>query len=129
VSEAIVSVDTSKVQEGKLEELQVAVSELVEFVDKNEPRPVAYSVYLNDDGTLMTVIQVHPDSASMEFHMDVAAPVFTKFKELITLSAIDIYGKPSAKLVEQMRQKAHMLGNAPLALHELQGGFSRLDVR
>jgi len=29
-------------------------------------------VYLNEDGTQMTVVHVHSDSASLEFHMRVA---------------------------------------------------------
>lgn len=126
MSEPIVSVDSSEVHEGKLEELQTAMKELVEFVDANEPQPIAYNVYLNGDGTRMTVVQVHPDSASMEFHMNVAGSAFPKFSELVTLSRIDIFGKPSDKLLEQMRQKAQILGDAALVVHELHAGFIRL---
>jgi quinol monooxygenase YgiN len=129
MSEPIVSIDSSEIHEGKLEELKTALKELVEFVDANEPQPIAYNVYLNEDGTRMTVVQVHPDSASMEFHMDIAGSAFPKFSELLTLSTIDIYGKPSDKLLEQMRQKAQMLGDAALAVHELHAGFIRLGDR
>jgi hypothetical protein len=129
VSEPIVSIDSSEIHEGKLEELKTAMKELVEFVDTNEPQPIAYNVYLKGDGTGMTVVQVHPDSASMEFHMNVAGSAFPKFSELLTLSRIDIYGKPSAKLLEQMRQKAQMLGDAALVVHEPHAGFIRLGDR
>lgn len=125
MSEPIVFIDSSEIREGKLEELKMALKELVEFVEANEPRPIAYNVYINEGGTLMTVVQVHPDSASMEFHMKVAGPAFPKFKELIKLSAMDIYGRPSDSLVEQMRQKAQMLGNARVVVHELHAGVSR----
>jgi quinol monooxygenase YgiN len=129
MSEPIVSIDSSEIHEGRLEELKTAMKELVEFVDANEPRPIAYNLYLNEDGTRMTVVQVHPDSASMEFHMDVAGSAFRKFLEFLTLSRIDIYGKPTARLLEQMRQKARMLGNAALVVHELHAGFTRLPAR
>jgi hypothetical protein len=56
MSEPIVVIDRSEVREGKLEEL-------------------------NHEGTRMIVLQVHPDSASMAFHMCVAAPAFAKFGE------------------------------------------------
>lgn len=129
MSEPIVTVDSSEIHEGKLEELKTAMKELVEFVDANEPQPIAYNVYFNEDGTRMTVVQVHPDSASMEFHMNVAGSAFPKFSELLTLSRIDIYGKPSDKLLEQMRQKAQMLGDAALVVHEQHAGFIRLGDR
>lgn len=127
-SEPIVSVDSSEILEGKLEELKTAVKELVEFVEANEPRTVAYNVYFSEDGARMTVLQVHPDSASMEFHMKAAGPAFPKFKELIKLSTVDIYGKPSPSLLEQMRQKAQMLGNATVLVHELHASFKRFGV-
>ena len=73
--ELVVSVDCSEVREGRLEELKTAIKELVEFVDATEPQPIAYNVYFSDDGTRMTVLQVHPNSGSMEFHMEVAGPV------------------------------------------------------
>ena len=65
----ILVIDSSRVREGKLEELKAAIDELVQFVETNEARPLAYNVYLDEDGATMTVTQVHPDSASMERHM------------------------------------------------------------
>jgi quinol monooxygenase YgiN len=76
MSDPIVFVDTSEIREGRLEELRRAVAELAEFVETNEADPISYQVFFSDDGRLMTVLQVHPDSASMERHMEVAGPVF-----------------------------------------------------
>jgi hypothetical protein len=84
-------------------------------------------VFFSVDGTRMTVLQVHPDSASMEFHMSVAGAEFAKVKDLLTLSAIDIYGRPSETLLDQMRQKAQLLGGAALAVHDLHAGFTRFS--
>ena len=124
----IVFIDSSEIREGKLEELKIALHDLVEFVESNEPRPLAYSVYLDESGTRMTVVQVHPDSASMEFHMKVAGPVFPKFVELVKLSSMDIYGTPTESLLEQMRQKVRMLGNATVIVHKLHAGFARFGT-
>ncbi len=128
MSEPLVFVDTSEVREGKLEELKTVIKDLAEFVRVNEPRPILYNVYLSEDGTRMTVIQAHPDSASMEYHMKLAGPVFTRFVELIKMSSMDVYGAPSDELREQMRQKALMLGAGGLTVHELAGGFERLGA-
>ncbi len=128
MSEPLVFVDTSEVREGKLEELKTVIKDLAEFVRVNEPRPILYNVYLSEDGTRMTVIQAHPDSASMQYHMKLAGPVFTRFVELIRMSSMDVYGAPSDELREQMRQKALMLGAGGLTVHELAGGFVRLGA-
>jgi hypothetical protein len=125
VSEPIVSVDVSDVPEGKLEELKTLMKELVEFVEATEPRPIAYQMFLDQAGTKMTVIQVHPDSESMELHMEVAASLFPRFSDLLTLLRIDIYGEPSDELVRRMRQKGRLLGDAPVVEHRLHAGFTR----
>jgi quinol monooxygenase YgiN len=129
MSEPLVFIDSSEIREGKIEELRTAINSLVEFVESNEPRPLAYNVYINEGGTRMTVVQVHPDSASMEFHMKEAGPAFPKFVELIKLSTMDIYGEPSDDLLEQIRQKVQMLGNATVVLHKLHGGFARFGIQ
>ena len=128
MSDLIVSIDWSGGREGKLEELQAAMKALVDFVDTNETRPLAYEVYFSGEGTRMTVLQIYPDSASMEYHMRVAATEFAKVKDLLSLSAIDIYGTPSEALLDQMRQKAQLLGGATLAVHDLHAGFTRFGV-
>ena len=130
MSEAIVYVDTSDVREGALEGLKAGIKELVDFVDANEPRLIAYSVYFNDDGTRMTVVNVHPDSASLEYHMEVAGPVFRQFVELVTLSSIRLYGEPSEKLLKQLHEKARVLGRGAVLVEveALHAGFDRFAV-
>jgi quinol monooxygenase YgiN len=126
MSEPIISLDTSLIREGRLDELKKAVAELVEFVRSNEPRPIVYEVYVDQTVSLMTVVQVHPDSASMEYHMTVAGPAFAGFAELVTLSTLDVYGKPSEELLELLRRKVQMLGDAAVTVHDLQAGFARI---
>jgi quinol monooxygenase YgiN len=129
MSDAIVYVDTSDVRDGALEELKAAMKELVDFVEANEPRLIAYNVYFSDDGTRMTVVHVHPDSASLEYHMEVAGPAFRQFVELVTLSSIHIYGEPSEKLLKQSHEKARLLGRGAVVVDAPQAGFSRFAVR
>jgi quinol monooxygenase YgiN len=126
MSEPLISLDTSLIRDGRLDELKEAVTELVEFVRSNEPRPIAYEVYFDETGSRMTVVQVHPDSASMEYHMTIAGPAFAGFAELITLSTLEVYGKPSEELLELLRRKVQMLGDATVIVHDLQAGFARI---
>ena len=129
MSNAIVYVDTSAVREGALEELKPAISELVDFVEANVPRVIAYNVYFNDDGTRMTVVHVHPDPASLEYHMEVVGPLFARFVDLVTLSSIHIYGEPSEKVLKLVREKATLLGHADVVVSAFHAGFARFAVR
>jgi quinol monooxygenase YgiN len=128
MSEPIMIIDSSEIREGKLQDVKRAIQELVDFVDANEPQAMAYNVYLNEDGTRMTVVQVHPDSASMEYHMKVAGPAFRQFMELVHLSTMDVYGKPSENLLALLGKKAQMLGTGVVAVHKLHAGFTRVHV-
>jgi hypothetical protein len=131
MSNAIVYVDTAEVREGALEELKTAIKELVDFVDANVPRLIGYNVYLSDDGARMTVVHVHPDSASLEYLMEVAGPVFRQFVELVTLSSIHVYGEPSEKVLKQLHEKARLLGRGAVVVEvdALHAGFTRFAVR
>jgi hypothetical protein len=125
MSDPIVFVDSSEIHEGKLDDVKVLIHELAEFVETNEPRPILYQVFLDQAGHTMTVVQIHPDSESMETHMDVARSVFSKFTGLLQMRRMDIFGKPSQALLDSMTKKAEMLGAAGVTVHDLQAGFAR----
>ena len=125
---AIVYVDTSDVRAGALEELKTGMKELVGFVEAKVPRILAYSVYFSDDGARMTVVHVHPDCASLEYHLEVAGPVFGRFVELVSLSSIHIYGEASEKVLEQLHGKARLLGSGDVTVDALHAGFTRFAV-
>jgi hypothetical protein len=129
MSDAIVYVDTSDVREGALEELKAGIKELVDFVEANEPRIIAYNVYFSDDGRRMTVVHIHPDAASLEYHMEVAGPVFRRFVDLVTLSSIRIYGEPSEKVLQQAEEKARLLGRGDVVADAFHAGFTRFTLR
>ena len=111
MAEPIIYIDRSEIREGKLHELKKSLEELVEFVHTREPRLLSYSFYIDDTGTRMTLVAIYPDSASLEFHMEVAGPAFGKLAHLVNLLAIEIYGRPSEKALEQLRGKARLLGS------------------
>jgi hypothetical protein len=72
---------------------------------------------------------VHPDSASMEFHMRVAGPALPRFRKLVTLRSMNVYGRPSPELLGLLRLKAEMLGDAGVVVQRLHEGFGRLGIR
>ena len=77
----------------------------------------------------MTVVNVHADSESLEYHMEVAGPVFRQFVELVTLSSIHIYGEPSEKVLQQSQEKARLLGAPSLSSSSLCMQVSRASRR
>lgn len=125
MAEPMIFVDVSEVVPGKLEDVKAAFKELAAFVEAHEPRAIAYNVYFNDDETVVTVVQTHPDSASMELHMKVGAELFKRFAGLLTMRRMEIYGKPGADLLAAMRAKATMLGAGDVEVHDHHAGFSR----
>jgi hypothetical protein len=125
MSDAILYIDISEVREGALDELKAGLKDLADFIEANEPRLIAYNVYFSADGTRMTVVNVHPDSASLEYHMAVAGPLFHRFVDLVTLSSIRIYGEPSELALKQAHEKARLLGGGAVEVEALHAGFTR----
>ena len=121
----IVYVDTSIIREGKLEPLQEAMESLAAFVKVNVPQLRYYGFFLNEDRTEMTVVAIHPDSASLEFHLDVGNAEFRKFSDLIELSSIVVYGHVSAAALERLHRKTGMLGSGTVTVYEFHAGFAR----
>lgn len=125
MSQPIVYVDTSTIRSGKLEVVKQEIERLVEFVDANMPRLISYGFYFDEAETQMTVVAVHPDSASMIHHMDVGRPEFQKFGDLIELQRIEVYGHVTDEVLDRLHKKAEMLGTGTVAVHELRAGFHR----
>lgn len=121
----IVYVDTSEIREGKLEDLRIAMRDLSGFVEANMPRLISYGFFLDETHNTMTVVAVHPDSASLEFHLDKGADEFRQFADLIELRTIEVYGTVGAGAVERLDAKARTLGGGTIELHDLYAGFAR----
>lgn len=127
MSEPIVYIDRSRVRPGKLEELKRAIDELVEFIEEREPQLLSYGFHLDEEGSRMSVVAVHPDAASVELHMEVGASAFRGFADLIEMEAIEVYGEPTDRVMEQLREKARALGEqGKVVVQRRQAGFTRL---
>src|SRR5258708_4785813 len=102
MSEPFIFIATNRLKEGKLEEEKRRVPGLSEFIEANEPRLIAFNEYVNEDGTEVGVVQVHPDAASMEFHMTVVRERAERAyaETLDATTSIQVYGTPSDAIVE-----------------------------
>lgn len=127
MDEFIAYLDTSEVRPGRLEELKATMAELSSFVEMNEPQILAYRVYFSEDGSTMSVMNLHADLASLEFHMKVAGPKFPPIAPLITLRTIEVFGRPSEELLARLRAKAQVLGGGAVIVHDVHAGFARFS--
>jgi hypothetical protein len=73
MGQPFVYVGTWTIKPGKAEEYRKFLAEHTELVEVSEPRLIAFHMYFDDDGRTGSVVQVHPDSESMELHMKVIA--------------------------------------------------------
>src|SRR5262245_42063239 len=110
-SEPIVYIDRSEIREGAIDELRTGVRRIVELLDAREPQLITYGFYIDEDAMRMTVVAVHPDSASLELHLNIGGEEFRKLGHLLRLTGIECYGRPSERALEQLRQKADALGD------------------
>jgi hypothetical protein len=71
MSGPFIFIATNRLKPGAYESERRRVPGLVDFIEAGEPRLLAFNEYINAERTEVTVVQVHPDAASMEFHMGV----------------------------------------------------------
>lgn len=121
----IVYIDHSDIHEGRLDDLKEGIRRLVDFIETHEPQLTAYGFHLDEDAARMTVVAVHPDTASLELHLGIGNEEFRKLGEMITLRQIRVFGPVSDRAREMLEQKAEMLGGS-VSVSERFAGFTRL---
>jgi hypothetical protein len=126
VSGPFIFIATNRLKPGKLGDERARVPGLVEFVEANEPRLLAFNEYADEEGTEVAVVQVHPDADSMAFHMEVvaerAAAAYAETVEATT--SIQVFGASSNAVLEMLRRQAG--AGVPLRVKPVHlGGFVR----
>lgn len=124
-AELIVYIDHSDIHEGRLAELKEGIRRLVGVIEVREPRLVAYGFHLDEGAGRMTVTAVHPDSESLELHLEIGKEEFRKLGDMVTLRTIEVYGSISDRAREMLEQKAAMLGGSSVTVSERFEGFAR----
>lgn len=115
-----------KVKDGGLENLRDYARRVTELMQAKEPRIIAFHCFLSEDGMEMSTIHLHPDVASMEFHMQVQRDnweeTFSQSATMLEAVRVDYYGaKPPESAVEAFRRAGSEIGTMPTHL----AGFTR----
>jgi len=124
MSAPFIFISTSKIKNGRLDEYRKYMVESVEIVHADEPRMIAFSTYVNEDGTMATTIQVHPDTDSLMFHMQLMRERMKVGFEHLEIKSMAFYGKLSDQVLGMARQIAGS-GVAVNINEEVLDGFFR----
>lgn len=124
----ILYVDVSRIRPGSVETLRALTADLVSFVQAKEPQLMVYAFFFDQSESAMTCVALHPDSASMELHMELGWEKFRAFGPHIEQRSIDVYGEASPDVIARLQRKIEMLGSGSVSVHRLQAGFVRLDA-
>jgi len=127
MTKPFISISTFRVKEGKRERLEQIYKKIVAIVEDKEPQILAFNAFLNEEGTEMTSIQVHPDTASMDLHMEVLRENWdeslSEYSQLIEPDGVRVeyYGTPSSSALEMDIQA----GVKPILKPRHIAGFTR----
>jgi hypothetical protein len=126
MSEPVVFISHFRVKEGKLADLRHLAAEVQRQLHDDKPRTVAYLMYLDDEGTEMTIVHTFPDAESMDIHFVGSDERSAAAFELLEPRGWEIYGRPNEGALETMRQAATSSGVSLIHRPDLLDGFLRL---
>ena len=126
MSGPFIFIATNRLKPGKLAEERKRVPARVDFVEANEPQLIAFNEYVNEDGTEVAVVQIHPDADSMAFHMEVIAErdAAAYAETVAATTSIQAFGTPTNAVLEMLERQAG--AGIPLTVKSFHlGGFTR----
>jgi hypothetical protein len=121
---------TNRLKAGQLDRERKRVPGLVEFIEANEPRLIAFNEYVNDAGDEVTVVQVHPDAASMEAHTEIVRErALEAYAETLDATVrVQVFGRPTDAILEALREQAGSGVEVSINGEHL-GGFTRSSAK
>lgn len=126
MSGSFIFIATNRLRDGRFDAEQQRVPALCSFIEAREPRLIAFNEYVNEERSEVTVVQVHPDAASFEFHLGVvgdrAREAYAQTLEATT--SIEVFGTPTGTILGMLRQQAGSGVHLNIYAHHL-GGFTR----
>jgi hypothetical protein len=126
MSSPFIFIATNRLKEGQLERERERVPGLVEFIAAREPRLIAFNEFVNEAGDEVTVVQIHPDAASMEAHIEIVRErAQAAYAETLDATVrIQVFGRPTEAILEALRQQAG--SGVEISVNgEHLGGFTR----
>ena len=125
MSEPVVFISRFAVREGALEGLRRFAEEGTSRLLEEKPGTVAFLMYLDHEGSALTIVHTFPDADAMDRHFEGSDERSAASFEFLEPRGFEIYGKPSDGALATLEQAAE--AGLPLTvLPELLHGFLRL---
>lgn len=125
MNEPIVFISHFTVIEGRLEDYRQLQVDIAEQLRREKPRTLAYVNYLDEGGSRMTAIHVFANPDAMDIHFEGSEGRSVRALEVLVPAGWEIYGRPSADVIDAMRAAA-TAAEVPLTLNgEFVAGFLR----
>jgi hypothetical protein len=125
MSEPFVYVGTWTIKPGKFDEARKWMAEHAVVIEAHEPRMIAFHVYFDEEGQRASVVQVHPDSASMERHMQVIAEHVRGAFDFIDVIESEQYFGPMSDSLSETLAKFETPGTTVIKMPVYDSGFTR----
>lgn len=107
MSGPLIFVTTATIKPGRLADYKQFATKLVASFKAREPQLIAMHIFLNEQGTEMTSIHIHPNAASMDLHRKVLEQVlgedmsdWVTRADFLQIKHIEIYGAPSTAVLD-----------------------------
>ena len=128
MAEPFVYVGTWTIRPGKQEEARKFLNEHAAFIEENEPQLIAFHVYFDEAGDTASVVQVHPDSASMERHMRLISEHMGAAFEVIDTILSEQYFGPMSDSLAAILAKYETPDVTVTKMPVHQAGFTRTNA-
>ena len=119
----VIFVGTYEVPPEALNAFIAANKDMRDYVKANEPRLVSWHTYISDDRTEATTIMIHPDSDSLEYHLQVAATRISAGVSMVRTKHMELYGEVSEGLLSRLQTISQSSGSWPIDVKRHLHGF------
>lgn len=116
MADRITFVGTYALPEGRFDEWDAAIRDMVDHVKASVPRLISFEVYVNAERSEATSIYVHPDADSFAEHMRAAASRIDVGAQMVSVVRIDVYGDPGEQVVARLHQVSEASNHFPIAV-------------
>ena len=113
----------SRVRPGTADSYKPLAQEICRLVEEQEPRVLAFNIWVDEAEGSEVVLQVHPDAASLEHHLELLGAKVRSTFEYAEFESLEVYGPPS----ERLRAMFEAESQVQVSFHPIHwGGFTRL---
>jgi hypothetical protein len=126
MSEPIVLISHHGVVEGRADEFRLGYRSGTKRLEADKPGTVAFLHYLDEEASEVTSIHVFPDAKAMEMHMEGVDERVGKAAQFLEFRRFEVYGAPSEKTLQFLRQSAEESGMSLIVKPEYVAGYLRL---